>query len=365
MRNAWDQWLRCQALWFTIEATQYSGGTDDEWLRGVRIIRCARSCGAGEGGRGQRHGGAGGRHSARRSAQPRYQRGRDGALRPRRASHRGGPAGRPAHRRALPAQGPRFFPCRRQDGTGQPLLRRSAAGDRRQPPRHPAQAGRYGDLWQDEQLRTRPQPYMRAPALWALAQSLGPGTDSGGFKRRRCGCSSGPNAADRPCLGRVRLDPRACGLLRPGWPATDAGAQHDGALFRRIAWGTRHRKRGIAHGPRQRRAPRCHRWPWPRRSLCRAAACPPVSGRSRCRSRHAAHCRYEQSAPRRAGGGRPTPRPAGDRVALRRPRPSRRRGRPRDRRGRRGAHLPHHQRNPDSLPGARSSRWPDAPAGRS
>ena len=91
----------------------------------------------------------------------------------------------------------------------------------------------------DEQLRARPEPHLRAAALRSVAQP--PGTWNGRRRvpaavlRRRCG--SGPYAADRACLGRVRLDPRAGGLLRAGRPAPDAGAQHDGALFRRIAGG--------------------------------------------------------------------------------------------------------------------------------
>ena len=67
----------------------------------------------------------------------------------------------------------RLVARRRQDSAGQPLLRRPAAGCRGQPPRHAPQAGRHGDLRQDEQLRARPQPHLRAPALRPLAQSRG------------------------------------------------------------------------------------------------------------------------------------------------------------------------------------------------
>ena len=217
------------------------------------------------------------RHCARRGAQPHHQRGGDGALRPCRAGHRCGPAGRALHRRAVPAQGSRLVSRRRQDRAGQPLLRRPAARDPGQPPRHPAQAGRHGDLRQDEHLRAWPQPHLRAPALWALPQPLGPGADAGGLQRRRRGGGGGPPAADRPCLGRLRFDPRAGGLLRPDRPAADAGAQHDGTLLRRIARRARHRERGIAHGPRQRSAPRCDSGPCTGRPLYRATAGTPVS----------------------------------------------------------------------------------------
>ena len=124
--------------------------TNNERLRGVRVIRRTRSRGAREGWQGQRDRGAGRSHCARGAAQPRHQRSSHGALRPRCAGHRGGLAGRAVHRRAVSAQGSGLGACRRQDRAGQPLLRRPAARDRRQPPRHTAQASRHGDLRQDE-----------------------------------------------------------------------------------------------------------------------------------------------------------------------------------------------------------------------
>ena len=124
---------------------------------------------------------------------------------------------------------------------------------------------RHGDLWRDELLRVRLEPHLRAPAPRPLAQSLGPGAHAGRLQR---GCGRGcrgPQAADRPRLRRLWLDPRTGGLLRPDSACVGPGIA--------TPW----------HPPSARRSPGS-----------------PSS--TRCRSRCATmrHCSMRPTAPRRA-----------------------------------------------------------------
>ena len=204
---------------------------------------------------------------------------------------------------------------------------------RGQPPRRPAQAGRHGDLRQDEHLRARPQPHLRAAALRPLAQSLGPGADAGrapaAARRRRfrraCCRSPMPRTASarsarlRPpaawwaCAQRGRATPwRPTSANRSAGSPSSTRYRSRSATARRCSMPRQALHRAIPTSRRRRPAPSSTRSaPIP----ARCASPSPARRRTarRWRPTRSASCRRpRRSAPTSAiASTKPTPRSTG------------------------------------------------------
>ncbi len=298
------------------------------------------------------------RHRAGRGAEPDGQCHRAPALRLRSKGDRRRSAGRSIPWRPVPPEGPDGLAGRGPDDARLALLRGDAARGRRQRARGPAQARRSGRLRANEHVRARALAHLRAPALRPDEEPVGSDPHLGRLERRRGRGHGRAHRPDGPRERRLRVDPGAGGLLRPGGPQADPRAEHDGAVHRRGAGRPLHRARRDADRARLRRAPRRHGGSWRRRSLRRAAARPAVPRRGG-RPAGSPPDRLDRSrAERRPRGSRVRGARPGDRSAVRRPRSRGDRGGSGHRAGRGGPDLPDDRRR--QLGGQR----PDAPDGR-
>ena len=127
-----------------------------------------------------------------------------------------------------------------------------------------------GRLRADQHVRARALAHLRAPALRRHQEPVGPDPHLGRLERRRRRGDRRPHRPDGARERRLRVDPRAGGLLRAGRPQADARPEHDGALHRRGAGRALHRARRDPDGPRLRGAPRRDRGPGAGRPVRRA-----------------------------------------------------------------------------------------------
>ena len=205
-------------------APQGSGGTisvrraRDEQICRLRTVRRAwtrRSSAAPQGhaARGPR-----GCDRVRRGAQYGGQRRGHEALRRRQEGHRRRSGRRAVPRRSVPDEGPHVTGCRCADDARLEVLRRHTASQRRQRACEAAEARGAGDLRTDQHARARPVADLRTAALRCDAQPLGCRAYLGRLERRGRRGRRRAHATDGARLRRVRLDPSACGMLRPGRP---------------------------------------------------------------------------------------------------------------------------------------------------
>ena len=195
-----------------------------------------------------------------------------------------------------------------QHDAGLPLLRGHAAGRGRQRARRAAEARRAGRLRADQLVRARALAHLRAAALRRHQEPVGPDPHLGRLERRRGRRHRRPHRADGARERRLRIDPRAGGVLRARRAQADPRAEHDGAVHRRGAGRPLHRARRDPQRPRH-----------AQRS----------STRPRARGRATRTPRHRPARPFLAEVGAPA-RPPPDRLD--RPRAERRAGRPRVRR---------------------------------
>ena len=167
------------------------------------------------------------RHRAHRAGRPGPQRGRHPRLRGRpRGGRVAGPAGRPAARRPVPAQGHRRQPGRAcRPSSGNRLLARPRPPRRRPTPSWAPASGAAGlvTLGKTNLPELGSSPTTQPLVVRAHRQPVGPDPLAGRLQRRGGGRGRRRAGPDRPRQRRRRLDPAAGGLVRAGRAQAEPG----------------------------------------------------------------------------------------------------------------------------------------------